>query len=308
MEEILIIKLGALGDIVQAEGAIHDIRLHHRNARISVLTTAPYRKIMQRCPWVDSVIIDPRCSWLRLRQMNQLRSKLRNSHFDMVYDLQQVDRTRLYRRLFLPDVPWMGDSRSATYYRKRAKDCCAADHFTAHLKIAGIAPHFTCRSDASWMADEPAEILKFYRIPDYFIALLPGGSAEHPQKRWPGYPELARKIRDAGLTPVTIPGPDEMELCRSLPAIPLLGDNGYLDYFQMAGILAKAAYIVGNDSGPTHIGAHLGRPGLALFGGHTSAASTGIQHTNFHWMEVDDLQQLDLAGVWQKFTDNAIPA
>ncbi len=304
MKEILIIKLGALGDIVQADGALRDIRLHHHSARISVLTTAPYRKIMQRCPWIDRVLVDPRCSWLRLRQMNELKNTLRDSHFDVVYDLQQVDRTRLYRRLFLPDVPWMGDCRSATYYRKRAKDCCAADHFATHLKSTGITPRFTRRSDISWMADETDEILRSYRIPDYFIALLPGGSVEHPQKRWPGYGALARKILDAGLTPVTIPGPDEMELCNSLPATPLLYDNGYLDYFQLAGILTKAAYIVGNDSGPTHIGAHLGRPGLALFGGHTSAASTGIQHTGFQWLEVEDLQQLDLADVWQKIIEN----
>jgi ADP-heptose:LPS heptosyltransferase len=235
--------------------------------------------------------------------MNELRLLLRNSGFTMVYDLQQVDRTRLYRHLFLPEVDWMGDTRGATYYLKRAKSCCAADHFAAHLARVGLTPRFVKRSDVSWMAEEIGDILKHHGIPDRFIALLPGGSAEHPQKRWLGYQDLARKFSAAGLTVVTIPGPDEMELCDTLPATPLLYNNSYLDYFQLAGVLTRAAYIVGNDSGPTHIGAHIGRPGLALFGGHTPAVSTGIQHTRFQWIEVENLQKLDTARVWQKITE-----
>ncbi len=303
MEEILIIKLSALGDIVQAEGAIHDIRLHHNDARITVLTTAPYKKIMKRCPWVDRVIIDPRVSWLKVFQVLRLRNTLRSCKFDMVYDLQQVDRTRLYRRLLLSGVNWMGDTRNSTFFLKRPKTACAADHFAGHLRVAGINPTHTLKSDIHWMADNVEGILKAHQVPEKFIVLLPGGSAEHPEKKWPGYGDLAENMIAAGMTPVTIPGPEEMDLRKTMPGIVLLNNNRYLNYFELAGVLAKASYIIGNDSGPTHIGAHLGRKGLALFGGHASALSSGIQHTNFDWIEVKDLQDLEISKIWDSLKE-----
>jgi len=50
-KNILIIKLGAFGDTVIAEGAMHDIRNNYLDAHISVLTTPVYKKIFDRCPW-----------------------------------------------------------------------------------------------------------------------------------------------------------------------------------------------------------------------------------------------------------------
>ncbi len=217
----------------------------------------------------------------------------------MVYDLQQVDRTRLYRHLFLNDREWMGESKGCAYYLRRAKGCSAADHFFSHLNQAGVKNTHTLNCDISWMARDMSSIMSDYNLPGRFIVLIPGGSAIHPQKRWPLYAELAQKLLGCGLLPVTIPGPDEMDICREIPGVMMTAGNTYLDYFQLAGILKKAAYIIGNDTGPTHMGAHLKLPGLGLFGGHTSAESTGIQHSKLNWIEVEDLRLLSLNRVWQ---------
>lgn len=86
----------------------------------------------------------------------------------------------------------------------------------------------------------------------------------------------------------------------------MVTDNGsYLDYFQLAGVLQKAAFVIGNDTGPTHMGAHLMLRGLGLFGGHNTTESTGIQHSNFSWIEVEDLKNLTLEMVWEKFISNS---
>jgi len=78
----------------------------------------------------------------------------------------------------------------------------------------------------------------------------------------------------------------------------LVSNDGYLDYFALAGVARRAAFVVGNDTGPTHIAAHLGGRGLALYGGHTPPQTTGIQHTRFSWLEVADLADLPLERVW----------
>ena len=40
--KVLIIKLGALGDFIQATGAFADLRAHEANAEITLLTTSPF--------------------------------------------------------------------------------------------------------------------------------------------------------------------------------------------------------------------------------------------------------------------------
>ena len=60
MSNILIIKHGSLGDIVQISGVLKDIRKTHINEKIFILTTFPYVDLLSRCPFIDGVLIDKR--------------------------------------------------------------------------------------------------------------------------------------------------------------------------------------------------------------------------------------------------------
>ena len=297
MERILIIKLSALGDIIQAEGAIHDIRCHHPDATITLMTSPPYQRMLARCPWVDRLFIDPRESRFRLDRMLALRRRLRQEDPTMVYDLQQVGRTNFYYRWMLRGLPWMGDARGCTYHLRRPADRCAADHFQMSLARLGIATNHCLAGNVTWMADDMDEFLQARGLSGEFIVLIPGGSAEHPEKRWPGYRQLAAHLLDQGRRVVTVPGPDEIDLCRQVGGDMLTGEGGYLDQFQLAGVLRRATLVIGNDTGPTHLAAHLQRPGLALFSRHFPATCTGIQHTRFRWLTSPDLKDLPLAEV-----------
>jgi len=63
---ILVIKLGALGDIVQALGPFAAIRRHHADDEITLLTTLPFAEFLKRSPYFDQVWVDPRASWRRV--------------------------------------------------------------------------------------------------------------------------------------------------------------------------------------------------------------------------------------------------
>lgn len=65
-EKILVIKLGAFGDVVQADGALRDIRAFHDDAEIILLTPPPFRKLMSQCPHVDRVLTDSRAPFWRI--------------------------------------------------------------------------------------------------------------------------------------------------------------------------------------------------------------------------------------------------
>ena len=60
MSNILIIKHGSLGDIAQISGILKDIRENHHGRKIFILTTLPYVELMNKCPYVDGVLLDQR--------------------------------------------------------------------------------------------------------------------------------------------------------------------------------------------------------------------------------------------------------
>jgi ADP-heptose:LPS heptosyltransferase len=298
MGTILIIKLGALGDLVQADGALRDIREHHPHDSITVMTTPPYRRYMERCPWVDRVFIDPRVSRFNLVGLLDLRKRLQTLRIERVYDLQQVGRTRFYRRWLFPRVPWLGDTPGCTWRLRRPGDCCAADHFANHLELAGIETRHSRGGDVSWLADDVSDVLRRAGLVPGYIVLIPGASAAHDAKRWPYFPDLAERLLTLGHRVVTVPGPAEMELCRTISGDMLVPDDGYYDVFALAGLIRQAAFVIGNDTGPTHLAAHLRGPGLALFGDHAPAMTTGIQHSAFAWLQAGKLGDLGLETVW----------
>ncbi|MFT9380899.1 glycosyltransferase family 9 protein, partial [Gluconobacter sp.] len=62
MSRILVIKLGALGDFVQAFGAFASIRAAFPHDSITLLTTPPFVELAKAAPWFDDVTTDRRPS------------------------------------------------------------------------------------------------------------------------------------------------------------------------------------------------------------------------------------------------------
>ena len=274
---ILVIKLGAFGDIVLADGAMHDLRLQHPDAHVSVLTRRAYAPLLRRCPWVDAVIADDNAPRWRLDRMLGLARTLRAGGFVRAYDLQNSRRSRFYRRL-------RGDNGCTWSVGPREPDLqlSVPERLARQLHAAGVATMHSRQPAPGWIADDVSALLDAAAIERPFVVLLPGSSARHPGKRWPHYAACSRALEQQGIRVLTIPGPDEPGLG--------LGDDGEhyaglvlrrhdraLDLHALAGVLQSSACVVGNDSGPTHLAACLGAPCVALFSGHNPAlVSTGI--------------------------------
>ena len=100
LEKILIIKLGAMGDFIQALGLFAAIRRHHPHAEITLLTGKPFAGFAEKCGYVDQVWVDKKPKLLDVAGWFDLRKKLNGARFSRVYDLQNNDRTCLYFKLF----------------------------------------------------------------------------------------------------------------------------------------------------------------------------------------------------------------
>ncbi len=288
-QKILVIRLGAFGDVLQSEGAIHDIRLAHPGSELTLLTTKPFRRLFERCPWVDRILIDPRAPRLHLLSLLKLRRTLRDERFDAIYDLQNSNRTLMYRNWLEAAWSQKDEAFLAVQSRRLGRRLSILERLRLQLEQAGIATNHTLHPNVDWMADDAAALMAANGLKPGFILLFPGSSLRHPQKRWPFYGSLADSLQKSGHTVVTAPGPDEMELCQALPCPALLDNGKPISFNALAGLIQQASLVIGNDTGPIHLSAYLGASGIALFGPHTSARATGLDA----FLEIIEVAALD---------------
>ena len=115
MANILVIKHGAFGDFVQALGAMRAIRLHHRNDKITLLTTKPFVELAGKSGYFNSVVVDPRPRWYDFPRIYMLKRFFNAGKFARVYDLQNSERTGLYMALFKKNPEWNGIAFGASH-------------------------------------------------------------------------------------------------------------------------------------------------------------------------------------------------
>ena len=118
MSNILIIKHGSLGDIVQISGVLRDIKETHNDKKIFILTTIPYVELLSRCPYLDGVLVDKRLPRWNIYYLLKLRKMLKKFNFSYVFDLQNSSRTSFYRKYLFNISNW---SSTATILEKGEK-------------------------------------------------------------------------------------------------------------------------------------------------------------------------------------------
>ena len=133
MSNILIIKHGSLGDLIQANGAIKDIKKNFPQDKVLLLTTQPYADFMSTCPYIDGVLIDKRLPRWNLFYLYKLKKLLERYNFEYVFDLQNSSRTRFYRRFLLPNLRW--SSTDTTLEKGQEKKMFDKDPVLERLEI-----------------------------------------------------------------------------------------------------------------------------------------------------------------------------
>lgn len=278
---ILVIKLGALGDIVQALGPMQAIRDHHRNADITVLTTAPYAAFLEATGLFNAVWVDDRPKWYAVGKWMRLSKKLQDGLFDRVYDLQTSDRSSGYLRLFRwgAKPEWSGIAKGCSHPDSNPDrdNLHTIERQKGQLADAGITN--VPPPDLSWAEGDLAHL----DLPEKMVLLVPGGAPHRPGKRWPAhhYAVLANTLINKGLMPVLLGTRAEAdtvdEIMEGAPkAINLVGETSILDLASLAR-LAEAA--VGNDSGPMHLIAAANTPSVVVYS-HDSDPALCAQRGN----------------------------
>lgn len=267
-KRILVIKQGSFGDIIVASGAVQDIINHHEGDDVWILTGPAFRKIFSRMPGVKGTLTDAREPRWRLDRMYALYRHVDFDSFDMIYDLQKTKRNAFYHRWFVRKADWSGCAPGCShpYEVPPFGTMSGQEEYALQLQAAGVPARNCTGPDLSWFVEDVSVDLEKAGVKRPYVVLMPSSSVRHAHRRWPHYAELASAILDEGVDVITVPGPAELDMCRAMPGTMITGEGEYMDYFQLAGAMRGAAFAVGNDSGQTHLAAHLGAYGLALYG------------------------------------------
>ncbi|HMR32178.1 MAG TPA: glycosyltransferase family 9 protein [Geminicoccaceae bacterium] len=279
MTEILVIKHGALGDMVLALGAFAAIRAHHLRDRLTLLTTPPYVPLVEPSGWFDDIWTEGRAPAWRPGEALALRRRVGRLSPARIYDLQGSARTGWYRRLWpVAAGRWLRDAGPPDGRHVR-------ERLAALLAAGGIAD--TPPPSVAFLDTDVAAL----GLPPRMVLLVP--SAGRPAKQWPleHWTELAGALQRHGLAPVTIGGTDATRVAGTLDL------TGRTDFATLAALARRAELAIGNDTGPMHLAAAAGCPVLALFGPASDPRQSAPGWPSGRWLRGDPLEAVSVGDV-----------
>jgi lipopolysaccharide heptosyltransferase I len=289
-DRLLIVRLGAVGDVLRAIPAVHAIRSAFPRLHVSWIVEDLSFPLVDGHPDVDQTLRFPRRelgAWRRPGVMAEnlalLRTTLRSQAFTVVLDLQASFKSGL--------LTWLtGAARRVGFSPAHSREMS----FVFTNEWVRLTSRWLNRVDRNLelaqavgasIADpglplperpeegEEAEALLRRLLPGSAPRVLvsPGASRRQAHKRWPasGFARLAASLRREQSTPlVVVWGPGEEELARSVDAASqggaLLAPATSLRI--LAAMLRRSTLFVAADTGPMHLAWAVGCPVVALFG------------------------------------------
>lgn len=315
---ILIIRLGAIGDVVRTVPAASCLRKYYPDAHIAWLVEPKAKTILDSVVWLDKVLVFPRDSLKEAatngnfltagRLLRTFFQDLRSSNFDLVLDFHSIFKSGLlgflsgaerraaysppygkeFGHLFATDRIELSPSKSSRFERNRG--------MVSFLRIetTSVDPVFSIESGIkdALHARLREDITGFNQ--ERLVCINPGASSGAAYKRYTvdGYGEVARGLSKAGYLPLLTWGPaaGERDFVKAVytaakgaaylsPATPSLAS--------LAALLSLSRLYVGGDTGPMHLASLLGIPVIQLMGPTDPIENTPYEGTPWERVRID---------------------
>jgi heptosyltransferase I len=270
----LIVRLGALGDIVHTVPAVAALRRAYPDARIDWVVDARHAAFADLVLPVDRII---RLEKATVNAWVDLVRRLRPYRYDVALDFQGLMKSALLARA-------SGAARVVGFsiWHVREK---GARPFYSEVGSGEFAPHVIDKnlSLLSTVGISSSEIeFPLAQTPSAALDAVQRGAggapfalinpgAAWPNKRWPAarFGEVAAFVREVrGLRPFVLWGPSEETLAREVVAASgnaaqVAPATTMADLLQLS---RRASLMVSGDTGPLHIAGAAGTPLVAIFG------------------------------------------
>ena len=256
---ILVVRLGAMGDVLHALPAVSSLKHSFRGARLTWLVKPQWVPLLEGNPFVDRLVL------LRRDFPGGLYGTwrdLRSEGYDFAVDFQGL----------LQSAVWASAAHAGRIFGFHSSQLRerAAGIFYSSATLAA-SPHVVDRNLELAAAAGATSHLSSFPLPmgrpegqlpeSEFVLASP--LAGWRSKQWPmeHYAALSERLRNELGVPLVLNGPPGT----SFPEVPRAiahcsGLPGLIDATR------RAAAVVGVDSGPMHLAAALGKPGVAIFG------------------------------------------
>jgi heptosyltransferase-1 len=259
---ILVVRLGAMGDIVHTLPAVAWLKQSHPDSHLTWLVEPRWAPLLEENPYVNRVVLLRRQSFAGLFET---RRELRAAQFDFAVDFQGLLKSALSASAARPH-------RLFGFHQSQVRERPAAwfySHQTLSRAAHVVDRNLELAAACGGSAIPPAQ--RLFPLPqgrqegdlppgDFVLASPLAGWVS---KQWPmdHYRSLAGRLRHELAIPLVLDGPPGADFSAAASALPHCSSLPGLIY-----ATRRAAAIVGVDSGPLHLAAALGKPGVAIFG------------------------------------------
>ena len=282
VRKIVVLRPSAVGDFVFALPALHALKQAYPAAELILAGKAWHRVFLQDRPGpVDRVVEVPAVQGVGapetvVEQVERFVDAMRAERFDIALQMFGGGRhsnpfllrfgARLTAGACAPGVPSL--DRWVPYREPSPRRL-------ALLEIAGLAG-----AEMRLPLDAQAELALTEADRHEAMAVMPGlagkrlivlqpGSTD-PRRCWPApsFAALGDRLAQDGACIAVNGSPDEMDLVHDVVArmhAPAVALAGRLSLGGLCGLLARAALLVSNDTGPLHLGLALGVPSVGIF-------------------------------------------
>ena len=293
---LLVVRLGAMGDILHALPAITALRKAHPEWTIDWVVDPRWQALLTaggsnlrttgavrgpEKPVVDVLHLAPAKQWGRrpfsletLREIRNLRCALRARSYDVVLDVQGAIRSAVIAR-FAGSPRVIGESfpreHAARWLFTQRVETQGAHVIEQDVELASAVAGDTLTPKKPLLPVDPEceswcdQVLSATAAP----AVLMNPGAGWGAKRWPPerYAAVARGLIDRGFNVLINTGPGEGPLAQVIVSAtrgearqlaPTLG--------QLIALTRRVALCISGDSGPLHLACALGRPVVGIYG------------------------------------------
>jgi len=273
---IAIVRLSAMGDIIQSMVVLQFIKKKYPNASIDWIVDSQFANLLHECPYIDNIIA------LDIREIKKKRSifklfeifkKLRRlKKYDLVFDLQGLIKSAIIAK-FIPSTETIGfDKRSireklASYFYSRKY------YFPYHQNV--IERYIGLLASSLELEVKNIDIInkepffnlsqtKFKRNQPTIVFIL---GASFASKIYPveKYVEVVKSL-DARFIALWHSEEERLmaEKLRSLSSqVSIVKCQSFEELKEM---IINSDIVIGGDTGPTHLAWGLNKPSITIFG------------------------------------------
>lgn len=293
-ERILLIRLGAVGDVVRTLPAASLLRRSFPDRHVTWLVEPAAESAVRGQPWVDDVLVfprpgrgergryfDPRRAAAAARRLREFWRDLRGGRFDLVIDFHAILKSGLFswmsraptRVTYAPPYAREGAWRFATH---RAE--LSVTHTSRFARNEALARFVAASADSAphpfVVSEEAKHFAVNFLAGDAPFVIHPGTSAHTRHKRWSEtrYAEVARVLEaDTGLRSIVTYGAAPAELASAQRVVSRAAGAARLaprtkTLQELAALLEAATAYIGSDTGPLHVASLVGTPVVQILG------------------------------------------